>query len=174
MKSVRVEVLAVRQTEQVTANFHVERLKGTTWNRTRVITVVSGQPDAVREFLLEDDERLVIEGATRKIVEYDREQNATKIVDADPGVREAQKRADDATRDANVLREKVTAEVKPQVAAAAAEAQPRTNLGNPAPARPPASPPPAAKPPGGTPPNTAGGGTASHGQGATGTKELPR
>lgn len=130
MKIIKVEVLAVRQTEQVSANLHVEKQKGTMWNRTRVISVVSGQPDALREFLLEDDERLIIEGASRKIVEYDRNQSATKIVDADPEVREAQNRADSATHEANALRERKEREVKPPLAEAERQAQPRTNLGN--------------------------------------------
>lgn len=133
MKVLQITVNSIREGEEVVANLMVEQKKGETWNRTKVVTVTSGTPEATRQLVLEDNERLVIEGDTKKKVVYDREQNMSKIVDADPEVRASQEAAEFAQKEANTARERSenrTAEERKQEAI---DRLPKTNLGNPLP-----------------------------------------
>lgn len=133
MKAIEVVIHSVGTGEEVVANLIVEQQKGEIWNRSKVITVVSGSPEASRRLLLEDNERLVIDGTTSKKVVYDREQNMAKVVDADPEVREKQAAAEAAQREANVAREQKQNAFAEGQRAAAAQAEPKTSIGNPAP-----------------------------------------
>jgi hypothetical protein len=135
MKVFTISVEAVGAGEEVRADFIVEQKKGEIWNRMKVVTVTSGAPDSQRKFVLQDNERLVVEGQTQKVVVYDREQNMSKIVDADPEVREKQAMADAAQREANMAREEKHNTVSAGLAAQAEAEKPKTNLGNPVPAK---------------------------------------
>lgn len=133
MKVFTVKVDAISAGEEVRADFIVEQKKGETWNRMKVVTVTSGTPESERKFVLQDNERLLLEGQTNKVVIYDREQNMSKIVDADPEVRKAQEAAEVAQKQANVAREAKQNEVVAGLATQAQQEAPKTNLGNPVP-----------------------------------------
>lgn len=76
MKVIKIEINSINETEEVVANLFLEQRKGETWNRSKVITVVSGQGENSRQLILNDDERLVVEGKTSRKVVFDAGQNA--------------------------------------------------------------------------------------------------
>lgn len=181
MQIVKVEVLPIREGESVVANLIVEGRKGETWNRVKVITVTSGTPESQRQIVLQDGERLVVEGESKKVVVYDREQNMAKQVDADPEVRAKQEAAEQAQRDANVARENQQNALLDAKAKLDRESQAKTNLGNPVPSTPPATgtqePNKSLDPKSGQAPSSAGSTPQTmtptqndHGQGATPSK----
>lgn len=188
MKIIEINILSVNAGEEVVANIILEQKKGEIWNRAKVITVTSGSPEALRKLNVADNERIVIEGTTSKKVVYDREQNMSKVVDADDEVRAAQEKADAATKEANTLREQKQNLADAAKADADKVSEPKTNLGNPAPSDAPkpatvstmapvATPAPKPAAPT-TPPAGVSGASASpkvagdHGQGATSSKEV--
>lgn len=127
MKAIVVEVHAIRDGERVSASVIVERRRSDHWVREKVTDVMSGMPDSKRRILLEDDQRVVIEGRSNVEYVFDKEQNASVPVLTDPEA-EAKKQADEklealalAQREA-AEREKAMAEKIPE---------PKTNLGNP-------------------------------------------
>lgn len=134
MQVVTIKVDPVRENESGQVNIMVEAKKGDTWNRVKVQTVASGAADSERRIVLQNDERLVIEGNTTKQVVYNRDQNMAQVVDADPEVQAKQKAADEATRIANEARERTQNQVGEQMTKDAAANAPKTNLGNPVPA----------------------------------------
>lgn len=176
MKIVNVEVLPLRPQEQVGATIIVEKRRGDTWTRSKAFDVTSGTPEANRRILLDDDERVVIEGAAKTIMQYDPVQNAAKIVAADPEVREKEAQLEAAQDDVNRLKEQKARDVKDGQASAAQAGQLRTNIGNPVP---PPIPPKPYTPPPQTAPSTlppqskpAGALNADTGQGARDSKDV--
>ena len=76
MKSIKVGVFAVFDGDVVTASLIVQRKRGDSWVNESAITVLSGQPDSERIMLLEDNQRLVVEGSSNTRTIYDRSQMA--------------------------------------------------------------------------------------------------
>lgn len=131
MKLIKLEVRSIRDSESVVANLTIEKQKGETWNRARVDTVTSGTPEATREIVLGDDERLIIEGRVDQIVEYDREQGSAKMVPADPDARAKLAAEEKATNEANIKHAEIQKQQDEAKAKALAAQVPKTNLGNP-------------------------------------------
>src|SRR5262245_19293042 len=85
MKSVKVNVAAVRDGDVVSGVYMKQRKKGDAWVNEEAITVVSGQPDSERIFVLDNDQRLVVEAKSDKKVVFDKAQSAAVTVqDEDP------------------------------------------------------------------------------------------
>jgi hypothetical protein len=78
MKIVRIEVQAVQDGTNDGAQIRIEKQRGELWVPLRSWDVVSGTVQAQRTLLLEDGERVVVEGGAVMVEEYDREQNAVK------------------------------------------------------------------------------------------------
>lgn len=76
MKVIKVSVNAARDGEVVSGVFMKQRRKGSAWTNEESITVVSGQPGSERTFVLDNDQRLVIEGQSDQQIVMDRAQMA--------------------------------------------------------------------------------------------------
>jgi hypothetical protein len=78
MKNVAVELKSSNSDAKVKGRYILESRAspGSDWRSTDVIDVESGTPEAKRDFLLDDNERIVIEGADVIIPVYVKEQNA--------------------------------------------------------------------------------------------------
>jgi hypothetical protein len=150
MQVLDIKLNAVREGEQVAADVQVQRQKGDNWNVVRVETITSGTSEDTRKLILQDDERVIISGRISKIAVMDPNQNVVKMVDADPEIRAAQEAHEASQRRLNELRETKTNQLNEQKAEAIQKAEPKTNIGNPAPASTPK--------------------IGDHGQGASGTK----
>ena len=59
-----------------TATFHVEAKQGDEWRRLQTTEIPLPTPDAVREFTIEDGQRVVIEAVVASSLYYDRDQSA--------------------------------------------------------------------------------------------------
>ena len=79
MKSIRIVVSAVRDGEVVSGVIMKQRKKGDAWTSEEAITVVSSDPGADRTFVLDDDQRLIIEGKSDMHVVFDRDQFSSRI-----------------------------------------------------------------------------------------------
>lgn len=62
MKTVRILIQAVRTGERVSSVVRIERRRGNAWTQEREYTAMSGDKSADRTLLLQDDQRLIIEG----------------------------------------------------------------------------------------------------------------
>lgn len=127
MKAIVVEVHAIRDGERVSASVIIERKRDDQWIREKVIDVASGMADSKRRLLLEDDQRVVIEGKSNVEYVFDKEQNASVPVLTDPEA-EAKKQADEKA-EALALAQREAAEREKALAEKVSE--PKTNLGNP-------------------------------------------
>lgn len=76
MKVVLVEILSTNDNEKVDATIIVEQKRGEGVRRINAWDVTSGFPEAKRRILLEDDERVVIEGRGGPVKVYDPKQMA--------------------------------------------------------------------------------------------------
>lgn len=144
MKIVTVEVLPVRDGETVSATIIQEQRRSETWNRVKAWDVMSGTPEAKRRIMLEDNERVVVEGRADTTLVYDPEQKAAIPMPSDP-VKAAAKVDEDAKIAEENTRRENEERVKREAAEAAARTSaPRTNIGNPAPTPPVVTPMPTA------------------------------
>jgi hypothetical protein len=80
MKIVNIEVLPAKDGEVVTAIITEETQKSGSWKEGSKSTVQSGTPEAKRTVLLDDDDRVIIEGRVEAMVTLDKEQSAAKRV----------------------------------------------------------------------------------------------
>lgn len=101
MKVVYIEVLPVAEGDVVQAVVLVEKRKGESWNRMKSWDVVSGMPEAKRRIILEDDERVVIEGSATHTLVFDKEQNAAVRKELPPNPVEVKKGVVDTRPSAN-------------------------------------------------------------------------
>lgn len=92
MKVVEVTLRSSRDDEDVDGTIMLETKRGDTWNREQAFDVTSGTDAAHRTFLLEDDQRVVVEGRPREAIVLDRDQRAAVRVPADREERERAKR----------------------------------------------------------------------------------
>lgn len=76
MKVIKLSVAAANDGDVVSGSLTIQRKKGEAWTNEEVITVVSGQPGADRTLVLDDTQRLLIEGTSNTETVYDRSQNA--------------------------------------------------------------------------------------------------
>lgn len=86
MKVVNIEICGVNDGDRVSATVIQERKRGDNWNRLKSWDVTSGMPEAKRKILLEDDERLVIEGREVEKIVFDKNQNAAVRVEKEDSV----------------------------------------------------------------------------------------
>ena len=80
MKSIKLKIDAVRDNEEVSGTLSKQRFRHGTWTNEETITVISGQPGSERTILLDDDQRLVIEGYSNVKMVYNREQMVAQPV----------------------------------------------------------------------------------------------
>jgi hypothetical protein len=80
MKVVKVEVLPAKDNEVVSAVIIEETNKGGTWKETAKNTVQTGTAEARRTILLDEDDRVIIEGKVEGEVIYDHDQKSAKTV----------------------------------------------------------------------------------------------
>src|SRR4249919_2967243 len=80
MKVVNVEILPAKDGEVVTAVITEETQKGGSWKEGSKTTVKSGTPEAKRTILLDEDDRIIIEGRVEAEVVYDPTQMSAKMV----------------------------------------------------------------------------------------------
>lgn len=80
MKVVKVEVLPAKDNEVVSAVIIEETNKGGTWKETAKNTVQTGTAEARRTMLLDEDDRVIIEGKVEGEVVYDHDQKSAKTV----------------------------------------------------------------------------------------------
>lgn len=130
MKVVEVKVVSIRDGEVVSATIIQEQKRNDYWTRVKAWDVMSGTPEASRRVLLEDDERLVIEGRASTHVVYDQEQKAAVVMPTDPAAAERKAQEDAKIAEANVKREEEARRGNETTAAQAAASAPRTNIGN--------------------------------------------
>jgi len=76
VKSVQVIVSGAHDGEQVSVTLRVERQEGTKWLQVKEMNYTSGHGGAERKLLLEDNERLVVEGVADTETYFDKNQNA--------------------------------------------------------------------------------------------------
>lgn len=76
MFTVKVLVTPVRDGDKASGSVHVDRKKGDSWARENSMNFVSGDPSAERTILVENDQRLIIEGSSNTEIVYDRAQGA--------------------------------------------------------------------------------------------------
>lgn len=79
MKVIKLTISAASDGEVVSGSLTTQRKRGDTWIVEDVITVISGQPGAERTMVLDDTQRLLIEGTSNTEVVYDKEQSAAVI-----------------------------------------------------------------------------------------------
>lgn len=106
MKVIKVEVLPAKDGDIVNATIVREQKKNDTWNRMEAFDVTSGFPESKREFLLDDDERIVVEAQQQYEVIYDRAQAAAVLVPSDPKKRDQKLAADAALHQRTVEEER--------------------------------------------------------------------
>src|SRR5678816_1420242 len=76
MLSLKLVLSAIRDGEKASGSIAIDRKKNDMWVRESSIDLVSGTPSAERTILLENDQRMVLEGSSNVEVIYDKEQNA--------------------------------------------------------------------------------------------------
>ena len=76
MKVIKLSVLAASDDEVVSGTLSIQRKRGDSWTVEEVITVVSGKPGSERTLLLDDTQRLVVEGTSNVELVFDRAQAA--------------------------------------------------------------------------------------------------
>jgi len=81
MKLVKIEILPARDSDVVRCLIRQQRRKGGTWEEIERHIVSSGTPEASRVMLLEDDERVIVEGGAMRKTIIDHEQMAAMEVD---------------------------------------------------------------------------------------------
>lgn len=141
MKIVKVEVLPIRDGETVSATIIQEQKKGEAWNRVKAWDVESGTPDASRRVMLDDNERLVIEGRSSTVTVFDQAQNAAVPMPRDPAAAERKAREELAQREQNIADEQRRNRESEELALKKTAEAPKTNIGNPAPTTQPTVPP---------------------------------
>jgi hypothetical protein len=75
MKSIKISVNAIRDGEVASGAIMKQRKRGETWVNEETISIVSGEPGSERTFILDNDQRLIIEAVSNVKVVYDREQS---------------------------------------------------------------------------------------------------
>src|SRR4029077_14457218 len=80
MKVVNIEILPAKDGEVVTAVITEETQQGGSWKEGSKNTVYSGTPEAKRSILLDDDDRVVIEGKVEAETVFDRDQGSARQV----------------------------------------------------------------------------------------------
>jgi hypothetical protein len=80
MKVVNIEILPAKDGEVVTAVITEETQKGGSWKEGTKTTVQSGTPEAKRSLLLDEDDRVIIEGRVEAEVIYDPVQGSASRV----------------------------------------------------------------------------------------------
>ena len=75
MLTIQIKLSPIRDGEKASGSIVTDRKKGDIWSRETSVDFVSGEPSADRTILLEDDQRLIIEGSSNMEIVYDREQN---------------------------------------------------------------------------------------------------
>src|SRR5678816_891386 len=76
MLSLKLVLSAIRDGEKASGSIAIDRKKNDMWVGESSIDLVSGTPSAERTILLENDQRMVLEGSSNVEVVYDKEQNA--------------------------------------------------------------------------------------------------
>jgi nucleoid-associated protein YgaU len=76
MKTIKLAILPAADNEVVSATLSIQRKKGDSWTVDEVITIISGQPGAERTLLLDDSQRIVVEGTSNIETVFDKEQSA--------------------------------------------------------------------------------------------------
>lgn len=76
MLKLEVDVEVVKAGDTGTATIYIEKKRGETWHREETIVVEPGAKDSARTLLVENDQRIVIEGWSETTMVYDREQMA--------------------------------------------------------------------------------------------------
>jgi hypothetical protein len=86
MKVIKFSIHPAADGEVVNAAVSIQRKRGDAWLIDEVISIVSNQAGAERTLVLDDTQRIVIEGTSNTEVVYDREQNAavTRPVERPP------------------------------------------------------------------------------------------
>lgn len=84
MKMIKIGFFAVHDGEIVSGTITKLRKRGDTWVVDETIAVMSDEPGAQREILLEDNQRLVIDATSNTKIVMDKEQNAAVRVPVDP------------------------------------------------------------------------------------------
>jgi hypothetical protein len=126
MKVVNIEILPAKDGEVVTAVITEETQQGGSWKEGSKNTVYSGTPEAKRTILLDDDDRVIIEGKVEAEVVYDAVQgSATRVYRGEKA--EEQKKKDQEQKEKFEKMEKEEQErlekEKPQEAKLRAEQQ---------------------------------------------------
>ena len=80
MQLIKVSVNAIRDGEVVLGVILKQRKRGDAWTNEESFTVVLGEPGAERTFVLQDDQRLVIEAKSNQKIVYDPVQNMARQV----------------------------------------------------------------------------------------------
>jgi len=83
MKTVKVAIEAASDDEVAVAIISYQRKRGDTWIQENQVTILSDQPENERTILLDDDQRLVIEGQSNKVLVQD-VANFTSRYETDP------------------------------------------------------------------------------------------
>lgn len=81
MKSIKISIAPIRDGEVVSGVYMKQRFRNGTWLNEESITVVSDQPGNERTLLLDNDQRLVIEGKSNKKMIYDKDQATAREVE---------------------------------------------------------------------------------------------
>jgi hypothetical protein len=92
MKVVKVEILPAKDGDVVTAVVIEETKKGGAWKEGSKEVVFSGTPAAVRTILMDDEDRLIIEGKVEAKVVYDPVQMATAYEPVSEDAKERKKK----------------------------------------------------------------------------------
>jgi len=79
MLTVKITVSAIRDGDRASGSIAIDRKKNDTWTRESSSDFVSATPSADRTIVLEDDQRLILEGSSNMEVVYDREQNMATV-----------------------------------------------------------------------------------------------
>ena len=87
MKSIKISVNAIRDGEVASGTIVKQRKRGEAWLNEESIAVVSGEPGSERTFVLDNDQRLIVEAVSNVKVVYDRAQ-AMATPQASPLVRQ--------------------------------------------------------------------------------------
>lgn len=105
MKVVEIDIKPIRETESVVATVVIEAKEGDEWNRKRGWDLSSKTDKMDRRFMLEDNERLVIEGKALLAPVYNQDQRAAQIAPTDPAEQKGWWEHQEAVRQENIQRE---------------------------------------------------------------------
>lgn len=154
MKVVRIEILSAQDGVTERATLKVERQEQDAWKEDASYGMITGDPTGVRQIMIDDNQRIIIEGSSAYELVFDKEQMATVRRPRDEKAQEQERQLAEerAVRQKMIFdREKEDREAAD--AQTMADAPPKTNLGNPVENPPPKEPPtpPVVPPPSGAP-----------------------